>query len=117
MATGCFSLGGQVLEVSNINTKIRTAMAYGFRRIVIPTMNYEDVEEGLRDGTKIEVLQASTAFDLLNHCLIEEHSKSVRQPQASSVVCTLSRAGPMGIYAGRIYVYTGVYTSVSLATA
>jgi predicted ATP-dependent protease len=93
MSTGCFSLGGQVLAVSNINTKIRTAMAYGFRRIVIPTRNYVEVEEGLRDGTKIEVLQASTAFDLLNHCLIEEHSKSVGQPYASSVVCVRYR-GP-----------------------
>lgn len=75
VATGCISLSGRVMMVSNVNTKIRAAKRHGYKRIVIPHSNYAKVEEALLQDPEIEILHVVTVLDLLNHCLIDEHSE------------------------------------------
>lgn len=74
-ATGTITLHGRVVTIGHVNSKIRGAKLGGFRRVVIPRRNYAEVVQELRDDPDIEILQASTAFELLNHCLIPEHSE------------------------------------------
>jgi ATP-dependent Lon protease len=73
--TGVITLHGRVVTIGHVNSKIRGAKLGGFKRVVIPRRNYAEVVQELRDDPDIEILQASTAFELLNHCLIPEHSE------------------------------------------
>jgi predicted ATP-dependent protease len=71
--TGVLSLGGAVLAVADINAKIRGAKKAGYKRVVVPTSNYRQVKEALKNDPEVTVLQALDVYELLNHCLIDEH--------------------------------------------
>jgi ATP-dependent Lon protease len=71
--TGVLSLSGAVLDVANTNAKIRGAKKAGYRRVVVPRKVYHKVEEALKNDPEVTVLQASDVYELLNHCLIDEH--------------------------------------------
>lgn len=69
------SLSGLIHRIADVNSKIRGAQKAGYKRIVIPTDSYNDVLEGLRSDSQLEILQACDVVELLNHCLIDEHSE------------------------------------------
>jgi ATP-dependent Lon protease len=71
--TGVLSLAGAVLAIADPNAKIRGAKKAGYKRVVVPTRNYRQVNEALKNDPEVTVLQALDVYELLNHCLIDEH--------------------------------------------
>lgn len=69
IVTGHITLDGVVLAVGGVNAKIQGAKACGYRRMVIPHACFEELSEECRSDPELDIVTASDAFELLNHCL------------------------------------------------
>lgn len=80
--TGSLSIRGQVLPVGGITAKIEAAAEMGFRRVVIPKANVNDVLIETKYADVIEILAVETLKEVLDHALVG--------PRKSSLVTKLS---------------------------
>jgi ATP-dependent Lon protease len=65
----------QITAVGGVHEKIKSAEAWGFKKVVIPQKNFEHSVD-VRDY-RIEVVQAATLDDYLKECLVEKPTLKV----------------------------------------
>ena len=72
--TGEATLGGRVLPVGGIKSKVLAAHRRGIKRVVLPARNepdVDDVPEEVRDN--LEFVFVSTMTDVLEAALVDDH--------------------------------------------
>lgn len=80
--TGSLSIRGQVLPVGGITAKIEAAAELGFRKVVIPKANLNDVLIESKYASEIEIIAVDTLKEVLDHALVG--------PKKSTLVTKLS---------------------------
>jgi len=73
--TGSLSVRGEVLPVGGITPKIEAAIKAGFKEIIIPRTNMEDIVIPKDELKKIRVIPISTLSEVLEQALIKTGAK------------------------------------------
>jgi Lon-like ATP-dependent protease len=73
--TGSLSIRGQVLPVGGISAKVEAAIEAGFKKVIIPQSNLQDVILDEHHKDKIEVVPVETIIDVLEHSLKDSPQK------------------------------------------
>lgn len=68
--TGSLSVRGQVLPVGGITAKIEAAVEAGFKKVLIPSANLQDVLIEERYVSRIKVIPVENIGDVLSHALM-----------------------------------------------
>jgi Lon-like ATP-dependent protease len=75
--TGSLSIRGQVLPVGGITAKVEAAAEMGFKKVIIPKSNINDVLIESKYIGKIEIVPAETLKDVLDHALVGPKKSSL----------------------------------------
>ncbi len=73
--TGSLSIRGHVLPVGGITAKVEAAIEAGFKKVIIPKANLQDVILDEEHEGKIEIIPVNTVEDVLKHALVETLKK------------------------------------------
>ncbi|MFQ5837551.1 MAG: ATP-dependent protease LonB [Thermoplasmata archaeon] len=68
--TGSLSIRGQVLPVGGITAKVEAAAEMGFKKVIIPKSNMNDVLIESKYVGKIEIVPGETLKEVLDHALV-----------------------------------------------
>ncbi|MEM4256125.1 MAG: ATP-dependent protease LonB, partial [Thermoplasmata archaeon] len=74
--TGSLSIRGQVLPVGGISAKVEAAIEAGFKKVIIPESNVQDVILDEHHMGKIEIVTVSTIIEVLEIALKESIQKN-----------------------------------------
>ena len=74
--TGSLSIRGQVLPVGGISAKVEAAIEAGFKKVIIPESNVQDVILDEHHMGKIEIVPVSTIIEVLEIALKESIQKN-----------------------------------------
>lgn len=74
--TGSLSIRGQVLPVGGISAKVEAAIEAGFKKVIIPESNAQDVILDEHHMGKIEIVTVSTIIEVLEIALKESIQKN-----------------------------------------
>ncbi|MGC8686709.1 MAG: ATP-dependent protease LonB [Thermoplasmata archaeon] len=69
--TGSLSIRGQVLPVGGVSAKIEAAIEAGFKNVIIPISNIDDVILDEHHKGKINILPVSTILEVLKEALMD----------------------------------------------
>ena len=75
--TGSLSVHGEVLAIGGVNQKAEAAIESGLKKIIIPSVNYKDLNKNVLK--KIKVIKANTIQDVLKNVLYWNNSKRHEQ--------------------------------------
>ena len=73
--TGSLSVRGEVLPVGGITAKIQAAIKAGFKEVIIPKANMQDIVLSKKELQKIEILPVSSLNEVLNHAFVGSKKK------------------------------------------
>jgi Lon-like ATP-dependent protease len=73
--TGSLSIRGHVLPIGGVIAKIEAAIETGFKTVIIPSSNLEDVVLDDRHKGKIEIVPADTIVDVLKTAFVNSEKK------------------------------------------
>ena len=73
--TGSLSVRGEVLPVGGITAKVQAAVQTGFKKVIIPKANIEDVVLSPEDLKKIEIIPVVSLNEVLDHALEKNKNK------------------------------------------
>jgi Lon-like ATP-dependent protease len=83
--TGSLSIRGQVLPVGGITAKIEAAAEMGFKKVIIPRANLNDVLIESRYRGEIEIVPTETLKEVLDHALVGPEKSSLLRKLADMV--------------------------------
>ncbi len=83
--TGSLSIRGQVLPVGGITAKVEAAAEMGFRTVLIPKANANDVLIESRYVDKVEIIPVDTLKEVLDHAVVGPKKSSLITKLASMV--------------------------------
>ncbi len=83
--TGSLSIRGQVLPVGGITAKVESAAEMGFRKVLIPKSNINDVLIESRYVGKIEIVAVETLKEVLDHAVVGPKKSSLITKLATMV--------------------------------
>jgi Lon-like ATP-dependent protease len=83
--TGSLSIRGQVLPVGGITAKIEAAAEMGFKKVIIPKANLNDVLIESRYRGEIEIVSVETLKEVLDHALVGPKKNSLVKKLADMV--------------------------------
>jgi len=69
--TGSLSIRGQVLPVGGVSAKVEAAIEAGFKKVIIPISNLDDVILDEHHKGKIEIIPVSTIIEVLKDALMD----------------------------------------------
>lgn len=69
--TGSLSIRGQVLPVGGVSAKVEAAIEAGFKKVIIPISNLDDVILDEHHKGKIEIIPVSTILEVLKDALMD----------------------------------------------
>ncbi|RLE42768.1 ATP-dependent protease LonB, partial [Candidatus Woesearchaeota archaeon] len=72
--TGSLSVRGEVLPVGGVTEKVRAAIKAGFKEVIIPYANKQDVVLNKEELKKIKIIPVRTLHDVLKHAF-EKHKR------------------------------------------
>ncbi len=73
--TGSLSIRGQVLPVGGVTAKVEAAIEAGFKKVIIPISNKDDVILDEHHMGKIEIIPASNILEVLKVALMDSPQK------------------------------------------
>jgi Lon-like ATP-dependent protease len=73
--TGSLSVRGEVLPVGGITPKIEAAIKAGFKEVIIPKTNIEDIVIPKEELKKVKIIPVTTLSDVLEHALVKTSTK------------------------------------------
>ncbi len=76
--TGSLSITGNVLPVGGVNDKVDAAIKAGFKGVIIPKSNVDDLVLNKRLLNKIEVIPVSNIYEVIRHALVNGEEISRR---------------------------------------
>lgn len=68
--TGSLSVRGEVLPVGGITAKVQAAIKAGFKEVIVPKSNLEDIVLSKEDLLKIKIIPVSTLTEVLNNAFV-----------------------------------------------
>jgi len=74
--TGSLSVRGEVLPVGGVTAKVEAAIKAGFKEVLIPRSNFEDVILSKNLKKKIKIVTASNLQEVLNHAFVKSSKKA-----------------------------------------
>ncbi len=69
--TGSLSIRGQVLPVGGVSAKVEAAIEAGFKKVIIPISNLDDVILDEHHKGKIDIIPVSTIIEVLKDALMD----------------------------------------------
>ncbi len=75
--TGSLSVRGEVLPVGGISAKVQAAIKAGFKEVIVPKSNIEDIVLPESELKKIRVVSVSNISDVLD-CAFEKSSQKIK---------------------------------------
>ncbi len=73
--TGSLSIRGQVLPVGGVTAKVEAAIEAGFKKVIIPISNKDDVILDEHHTGKVEIIPASNILEVLRIALMDSPQK------------------------------------------
>jgi ATP-dependent Lon protease len=73
--TGSLSVKGQVLPIGGVSAKIRAAIKAGFKKVLVPKSNLDDIVLLEEDKKKIKIIGVSNLYDVLSNALLNADKK------------------------------------------
>ncbi len=73
--TGSLSIRGHVLPVGGVTAKVEAAIEAGFKKVIIPKANLQDVILDEEHEGKIEIISVETVEEVLKYALVETPRK------------------------------------------
>jgi Lon-like ATP-dependent protease len=73
--TGSLSVKGEVLPIGGATAKVRAAITAGFKKVILPKANIDDVVLLDDERKKIKIIPASNLYDVLKEILINGKTK------------------------------------------
>ncbi|MBU1120755.1 MAG: ATP-dependent protease LonB [archaeon] len=67
--TGSLSVRGEVLPVGGVTAKVQAAIAAGFKEVIVPKSNLEDIILPEKEKQKIKIIPAASLSDVLDNAL------------------------------------------------
>ncbi len=92
--TGSLSIRGNVLPVGGVTAKIEAAIEAGFKKVIIPRANLQDVILEEEDRDKIEIIPVDNLQDVLEVALIQSPKKKALLSKFASLVKSVSFSLP-----------------------
>ncbi|MFA5771270.1 MAG: ATP-dependent protease LonB [Thermoplasmata archaeon] len=83
--TGSLSIRGEVLPVGGISSKIEAAIEAGFKKVIIPKANANDIMLDKKYRDKIEIIYAENLREVLNYALTGSKKEGLLKKLASIV--------------------------------
>lgn len=74
--TGSLSVRGEVLPVGGVTSKVLAAIEAGFKEIIVPYANKDDIVVPEEDSKKIKVIPVKTLTDVLDNAFVKHSKKS-----------------------------------------
>jgi Lon-like ATP-dependent protease len=74
--TGSLSVRGEVLPVGGLTSKVQAALAAGFKEVLIPQANKDDVILPKSELKKIKIIPVSTLADVLENAFVKGSRKT-----------------------------------------
>jgi Lon-like ATP-dependent protease len=74
--TGSLSVRGEVLPVGGVTAKVKAAIDAGFKEVIIPKTNLEDVILSKKEKEKIKIITVETLTDVLDNAFEKSSSKA-----------------------------------------
>lgn len=75
--TGSLSVKGEVLPIGGATAKVNAALKAGFKKVILPKANVDDVVLLDEDRKKIKIIPAHDLYDVLEVALINGNTKKV----------------------------------------
>jgi len=75
--TGSLSVKGEVLPIGGATAKVNAAIKAGFKKVILPWSNIDDVVLLDKDRKKIKIIPAYDLYDVLNVALVNGKNKKV----------------------------------------
>ncbi len=88
--TGSLSVRGEVLPVGGVTSKVQAAITAGFKEVIVPRANREDIVLPKQELKKIKIIPASSLSDVLESAF----NKSPKRKKLLSGLSKLLRALP-----------------------
>lgn len=73
--TGSLSVRGEVLPVGGVTGKVLAAIKAGFKEVIVPASNLEDIILSDEERARITIIPAKTLEDVLSHAFVEQKGK------------------------------------------
>ena len=84
--TGSLSVRGEVLPIGGVSSKINAAIKAGFREVVVPVSNLQDIVVNKEDLKKIKVIPVKSLVDVLEVALQKGAKKKKLVSQLKKII-------------------------------
>jgi Lon-like ATP-dependent protease len=84
--TGSLSVRGEVLPVGGISAKVSAAIKAGFKEIIVPKSNVQDIVVSKEELSKVKITPVSTLVEVLQVALVDSSKKRVFLKELSRAV-------------------------------
>jgi Lon-like ATP-dependent protease len=74
--TGSLSVRGEVLPIGGVTAKVSAAITAGFKQVIVPKSNLQDIILTESERKKIEIIPVSTLSDVLNNAFEKVQGKN-----------------------------------------
>ncbi len=74
--TGSLSVRGEVLPVGGVTAKVSAAIKAGFKEVIIPRANYQDIVLPKEELKKIKIIPVSNLSEVLDNAFIKSDKKT-----------------------------------------
>lgn len=74
--TGSLSVKGEVLPIGGATAKVKAAITAGFKKVILPKANVDDVVLLDSERKKIKIIPASNLYDVLKEILVNGKTKN-----------------------------------------
>jgi len=87
--TGSLSVRGEVLPVGGITAKVEAAIKAGFKEVIIPKANVDDIVIPKKELKKIKVIPVTTLSEVLEHALVKTSRKKTLMSSLKRIITSL----------------------------
>jgi len=84
--TGSLSVRGEVLPVGGVSSKVGAAIKAGFKEIIVPKSNLQDIVISKEELSKVRIIPVSTLVDVLAVALVDSKEKKSFLKELSDAV-------------------------------
>jgi Lon-like ATP-dependent protease len=87
--TGSLSVRGEVLPVGGLTSKVEAAIKAGFKEVIVPKANVQDIVLPKKQLSKIKVIPVVSLKDVLEHAFVSSQKKKRLLSSLAKLVTTL----------------------------
>ncbi len=89
--TGSLSVRGEVLPVGGVSSKISAAIKAGFKKVIVPKANLQDIVVSKEELSKIRVIPVSNLVEVLEEALEKNRKKKQLISQLKKIISSDGR--------------------------